>query len=116
MFICFGLPQASSHAVIHSNADPADFTNSAATIAAVTVAAIAVTISRLVPDSVDVLPSLALLTGVVLYSFNLSSAHLLLIYIFYSPNLFFLNKTILAFLTFLMTFLISCSFLHLAVL
>ena len=64
------------------------------------IASAAITAFRLVPDLVDDLLSLALLTSVVLYSLNLrSSTHLLLIYLFYFPILLFLNKTVLAFLT-----------------
>ena len=89
-----------SCAVIRSNSDsaglavdPADSTNSTA---------VAISVSDLVPDLVDNLPSLALLTGAVLYSFNRgSSAHLLLIYLFYFSNLLFLAKTVLAFLIYL---------------
>ena len=74
--------------------DPADFTDFA------DFTAIAVSVSELVPDLVDDLPSLALLTGTVLYSFDLgSSAHLLLIYLSYFSDLLFLTKTVLAFLT-----------------
>ena len=78
--------------------------------AAVASAAVTVTAFLLVPDLVDVLLSLVLLTGAVLHSLNLrSSAHLLLIYLVYLPISLFLNKTVLAFLTF-------CSFLCPAVL
>ena len=74
--------------------DPADLA-----IAAVTVT---ITAFLLVPDLVDVLPSLALLTGAALHSLNLrSSAYLLLVYLFYLSISLFLNKTILAFLTYL---------------
>ena len=63
-------------------------------------AAVAVSVSELVPDLVDDLPSLALLTGAALYSLDLgSSAHLLLVYLSYFPDLFFPNETVLAFLT-----------------
>ena len=64
------------------------------------VAAVAVTITAflLIPDLVDVLLSLALLTSTVLYSLNLgSSTHLLLAYISYFPSSS--NKTVLVFLT-----------------
>ena len=61
-------------------------------------ASAAVTAFGLVPDLVDDLPSLALLTSTALYSLNLrSSTHLLLVYISYFPGSF--NKTILVFLT-----------------
>ena len=71
--------------------NPADPANSAA---------ITVSVSELVPDSVDDLPSLALLTGAVLYSLDLgSSAHLLLVYLSYFSDLFFLDETALVFLT-----------------
>ena len=92
-----------SYAVIRSDSNSASaslttsfasFTNPANSTAA------AVTAFLLIPDLVDVLPSLALLTGVVLHSLNLrSSAHLLLIYLFHFPISLFLNKTVLAFLT-----------------
>ena len=60
----------------------------------------AVTVFELVPDSVDDLLSLALLTGAVLYSLDLrSSAHLLLVYLSYFFDLLFLAETVLAFLT-----------------
>ena len=78
--------------LIHSYFDSAsltiDFTN---------FAAIAVTVSvfELVPNLVNNLLSLALLTGVVLYSFDLGSfVCLLLTCLFY-----FFNETVLAFLT-----------------
>ena len=78
--------------VIYSDSDPAD---SAAAAVAVTVTAF-----LLVPDLVDVLLSLALLTGAVLHSLDLgSSAHLLLVYISYFPSSS--NKTVLVFLTYL---------------
>ena len=88
-------------------ADPADFTDPTdpADSAAV---AVAVSVSKLVPNLVDNLLSLALLASAVLYSFNLGSfACLLLIYLFYFLISFFFNETVLAFLT-------SCSFLYLA--
>ena len=89
--------------VIYSNSDPTNPTDSAAI-------AVAISISRLVPNLVDVLLSLVLLTSAVLYSLNLgSSIYLLLVYLFYFPISPSLNKTILAFLTF-------CSFLYLAIL
>jgi len=75
-------------------------------------AAAAVTAFELVPDLIDDL-SLALLTGAVLHSLDLGcSAHLLLVYPSYFSDPFFLDKTVLAFLTFLM----SCSFPCLTVL
>ena len=62
-------------------------------------AAITVTAFLLVPNLVDVLLSLVLLTSAMLYSLNLgSSAHLLLVYLFYSPSPFFYSETVLAFL------------------
>ena len=71
-----------------------DPTNSA-NLADSAAVAVAVSVSELVPDSVDDLLSLALLTGAVLYSFNSgSSACLLLACLSY-----FLDKTVLAFLT-----------------
>ena len=74
--------------------DPANPTNSTDS------ATIAISISKLVPDLVDDLPSLALLTSAVLYSLDLgSSAHLLLVYLSYFSNLLFLAETVLAFLT-----------------
>ena len=73
--------------------DPADFADPAAV-------AVAVSVSGLVPDLVDVLLSLVLLTGAVLHSLDLgSSAHLLLVYLFYFPVSLFLDETVLAFLT-----------------
>ena len=73
--------------------DPADPADSA-------VASAAVTAFGLVPDLVDDLPSLTLLTGAVLHSLDLrSSAHLLLVYLFYFPISLFLDETVLAFLT-----------------
>ena len=115
MSVRFGLPQASSHAVIRSDSDfdsagltagSADFADPADSVAA----AAAVTVFELVPDLVDVLLSLALLTALVLHSLDLgSSAYLLLVYLFYFPVSLFLDETVLAFLT-------SCSFLYLAVL
>ena len=64
--------------------------------------AVAVSVSKLVPGLVDNLPSLALLTGIVLYSLDLgSSARLLLIYMPYFSNMLFLAKTVLAFLMYL---------------
>ena len=94
-----------SRTVIRSNSesaglaiDPTNLANPADS--AVTTIAITITAFLLVPDLVDVLLSLALLTSVVLYSLNLgSSTHLLLVYISYFPILLFLNKTVLAFLT-----------------
>ena len=106
-----------SRAVIRSDSNSdsasasltASFTN-LADPAAITSATITITAFLLVPDLVDVLLSLALLTGAVLHSLDLgSSAYLLLIYLFYFPISLFLNETVLAFLTF-------CSFLSLAVL
>ena len=93
-----------SRAVIRSDsADSANFADPAAV-------AVAVSVSGLVPDLVDVLLSLVLLTGAVLHSLDLgSSAHLLLVYLFYFPVLLFLNETVLALLTF-------CPFLYPAVL
>ena len=83
--------------------DPADPADPAA-------AAASVAVFELVPDLVDVLPSLALLTALVLHSLDLGSAvHLLLVYLFYSPVSPFLNETVLVFLMF-------CPFLCLAVL
>ena len=80
--------------------DPADPANPADSANSADFAAVAVSISKLVPDLVDDLPSLALLTGAVLYSLDLrSSAHLLLAYLFYFPVSLFPNKTVLAFLT-----------------
>ena len=97
---------ASSRAVIRSHrdsaglaVDPADFADSAA---------VAVSVSELVSDLVDDLPSLALLAGAVLYSLDLgSSACLLLACLSCFLVSFFLDETVLAFLT-------SCSFLYLA--
>ena len=75
-------------------ADPANFTSAAAV-------AVSVTAFRLVPNLVDVLPSLTLLTGAVLRSLNLGcSACLLLVRLFYFSVSFFLNKTLLAFCSF----------------
>ena len=74
-------------------ADPADSADSA------DFAAAAVFVVEPVPDLVDDLPSLALLTGVVLYSLDLGSfAHLLLVYLSYFFDLLFLAETVLAFL------------------
>ena len=106
MSVCFSLLQALSYAVIRSyfnfaglTVDPTNFAD---------FAAVAVSVSELVLDLVDDLPSLALLIGVVLYFFNLGSfVCLLLAYFFYFLISFFFNKTVLAFLT-------SCSFLYLA--
>ena len=71
-----------------------DLANSADSTAAT------ISVSKLVPDLVDDLLSLALLTNMALHSLDLgSSAHLLLVYLSYFPNLFFLAKTVLAFLT-----------------
>ena len=73
--------------------DPVDPANSAT---------ITISVSKLVPDSVDDLPSLALLTSVVLYSLDLgSSMYLLLVYLSYFSDLFFLNETALVFLIYL---------------
>ena len=97
MSVRFGLPQASSRAVIRSDSDSADSADPADSADS---AAVAVSVSELVPDLVDDLPSLALLTGAVLYSLDLgSSAHLLLAYISYFSGLLFLAETVLAFLT-----------------
>ena len=86
-------PNSTSAGSAAGSADSADFVNSAIA------AAVLVTAFELVPDLVDVLPSLALLTGTVLYSLNLgSSAHLLLVYLFYFFNLLFLTETVLVFL------------------
>ena len=75
-------------------ADPADLADPAAAASA------AVTAFGLVPDLVDDLPSLALLTSAALHSLDLrSSAYLLLVYLFYLPVSLFLNKTVLVFLT-----------------
>ena len=93
-----------SYAVIRSDSNsaglavnpvnPADPANSADS------AAVAVSVSELVPDLVNNLLSLALLTGTVLYSLNLgSSAHLLLVCLSYFSDLLFLAETVLAFLT-----------------
>ena len=85
-----------SYAVIYSNSDPANPADSADS----TAAAIAITAFLLVPDLVDILLSLTLLTGVVLHSLNLgSSAHLPLVYISYSPSSFFYGEIALLFLT-----------------
>ena len=94
MSVCFGLLQALSCAVIHS-----DF-NSAGLAASFTdFTIVAVSVSRLVPNLVNVLLSLTLLTGTVLYSLDLgSSARLLLIYMPYFSDMLFLAKTILVFL------------------
>ena len=71
--------------------DPADSTNLTDSAAV----AVAVSVSELVPDSVDNLLSLTLLTGAVLYSVNSGSfTCLLLAYLSY-----FLDETVLAFLT-----------------
>ena len=76
--------------------NPTNSADSAAAAAATT--AVTVTAFLLVPDLVDVLPSLTLLTGVALHSLNLgSSVYLLLAYISYFPGLSY--KTILVFLT-----------------
>ena len=91
-----------SHTVIYSDSNsaslainPADFANPAAV-------AVAISISRLVPDLVDVLLSLTLLTGVALHPLDLGSfAYLLYVYLFYFPISLFLNKTVLAFLIYL---------------
>ena len=94
MSVRFGLPQASSHAVIHSDSASA---GSAADLADPSAAA--VTASGLVPGLVDVL-SLVPLTSAVLHSLDLrSSAHLLLVYLSWFPDPFFLNETVLVFLT-----------------
>ena len=70
--------------------DPADPADSAA----------ATSVAELVPDLVDNLPSLALLTALVLHSLDLgSAAHLLLVYLSYFSDLLFLAETVLAFLT-----------------
>ena len=88
-----------------SATNPTDFADPIAAAAAITIS-----ISRLVPDSIDVLPSLALLTNAALYSLDLgSSAYLLLVYPSYFFGPFFLDKTISVFLA-------SCSFLYPAVL
>ena len=85
-----------SHAVIRSDfdsADPADLADSAVAVA------VAVSVFELVPDLVDDLLSLALLTGMVLYSLDLgNSVYLLLIYLSYFSDLLFLAETVLAFL------------------
>ena len=93
-----------SRAVIRSNSDSdsagltastADFTDPADSAAAASVA-----VFELVPDLVNDLLSLALLTDAALHSLNLrSSAHLLLVYLFYFPVSLFLDETVLAFLT-----------------
>ena len=73
--------------------DPADPADPAAV-------AVAVSVSGLVPDLVDVLLSLVLLTGAVLHSLDLgSSTYLLLAYISYFPGSS--DKTVLVFLTYL---------------
>ena len=73
--------------------DPAGFTNPAAV-------AVAVSVSRLVSNLVDVLLSLILLTSAVLHSLDLgSSAYLLLAYISYFPGSFFHGEIALLFLT-----------------
>ena len=92
-----------SHAVIRSDSDSdsasASLTAGFADLAAAS-AAVTVTAFLLIPDLVDVLLSLVLLTGAVLHSLDLgSSAYLLLAYISYFPSLSFLNETVLAFLT-----------------
>ena len=80
--------------MIYSDSDPANSADSA------DFAAAAATVFKLVPDSVDDLLSLALLTALVLHSLDLgSSTYLLLVYLSYFSDLFFLNKTVLAFLT-----------------
>ena len=67
-----------------------------------------ISVSELVPDLVNDLPSLTLLIGTVLYSLNLgSSTCLLLVCLSYFLVSFFFNKTVLA-------FLMSCLFLYLA--
>ena len=91
-----------SYTVIHSNSNSAGSATNPTDFADFTATTIAVSISGLVPNSIDVLLSLALLTSAVLYFLDLgSSAHLLLIYLFYFPNPFFFNKVVLAFLTYL---------------
>ena len=102
-----------SRAVIYSNSkstslaiNPTNPTNP--TNLAITTIAVTITAFLLVPDLVDVLLSLTLLTSAVLYSLNLgSSAYLLLIYISYFSSSS--NKTVLVSLTFY-------SFLYLAIL
>jgi len=75
--------------------DPSDLTNSTDFTAA------AMSISRLVFNLIDDLLSSALLTSLILYFLDLESfAYLLLAYLFCFFNPFFLNKTVLAFLTF----------------
>ena len=86
--------------VIYSDSDSADLAVDPADPADSAADPAAVTIFKLVPGSVDDLPSLALLTSAALYSLDLgSSAHLLLVYLSYFPDLFFLAETVLAFLT-----------------
>ena len=90
-----------SRAVIRSDSKSAGLAvNPADPANPTTAASAAVTAFGLVPDLVDDLPSLALLTSVVLHSLNLrSSAYLLLVYLFYFFISLFLDKTVLAFLT-----------------
>ena len=74
--------------------DPADSADSADS------AVTSVAVFELVPDLVDDLLSLALLTALVLHSLDLrNSAHLLLIHLFYFSISLFPDETILAFLT-----------------
>ena len=89
--------------VIRSNSDSAGLTINPADPAnpadSADSAAVTVSVSDLVPNLVDNLPSLALLTGAVLYSLNLrSSVHLLLVYLSYFSDLLFFTETVLAFL------------------
>ena len=87
-----------SRAVIRSDSKSAGLAINPADFANPTAIAVAISISGLVPNLVDILLSLVLLTSAVLHSLNLgSSAYLLLTYISYFPSLF--NKTILVFLT-----------------
>ena len=110
MVICF---YSDSAGLAVDPADPADLANPAdpADSAAV---AVAVSVSELVPDSVDDLLSLALLAGTVLYSFDLGSfACLLLVCLFYFLVFFFLvsfffDETVLAFLTFYFFLYLAC--------
>jgi len=92
-----------SRAVIYPDSVSAGLTTNPTNPAVAT----AITVFRLVPNLINDL-SFTLLTSAVLCSFNLrSSAHLLLVYLFYFPSPFFLKKIVLIFLT-------SCSFPYLA--
>ena len=96
MSVRFGLPQALSYVVIRSDFNSTSLATGFTNFAAI---AVAISVSKLVPNLVNNLPSLTLLTGAVLYSLDLgSSTHLLLVYLSYFSDLLFLAKTVLAFL------------------